>query len=230
MSDIVGVVPAAGHATRLQPLEGSKEVLPVGGKPVMDYLVERMRKGGCTRLRVVTRADKTDVIAHSLELDAELVLAEPASVSESLSAGMQGLAPDHIVLIGFPDTIWEPQDAYQVLVRAVKDGCDAALGLFRIRASDLSRSDVVTLDDGGRVVAVDVKPARPSADWVWGCAAARVSAMGGLPRVEWPGGYFDQLCAEGRDVRGFPLSDEWLDIGTKDALVEATARYPHSSS
>lgn len=226
MSDIVGVVPAAGHATRLQPLEGSKEVLPVAGKPVMDYLVERMRKGGCTRLRVVTRAEKTDVIAHCLELDAEVVLAEPASVSESFFTGMKGLAPDDIVLIGFPDTIWEPQDAYQVLVRAVKDGCDAALGLFRIRESDLSRSDVVTLDDGGRVVAVDVKPARPSSDWVWGCAAAQVSAMAGLPRVEWPGGYFDQLCAEGRDVRGFPLSDEWLDIGTKDALVEAIARYP----
>ncbi len=230
MSDIVGVVPAAGHATRLQPLEGSKEVLPVGGKPVMDYLVERMRKGGCTRLRVVTRAEKTDVIAHSLELGAELVLAEPASVSESFFAGMKGLSPDDIVLIGFPDTIWEPQDAYQVLVRAVKDGCDAALGLFRIRESDLSRSDVVPLDDGGRVVAVDVKPARPSSDWVWGCAAAQVSAMEGLPRVEWPGRYFDQLCAEGRDVRGFPLSHEWLDIGTKDALVEATARYPGSRS
>jgi len=41
--DIVGVIPAAGHAIRLQPLSGSKELLEIGGRPVMDYLVERMR-------------------------------------------------------------------------------------------------------------------------------------------------------------------------------------------
>ncbi len=230
MRDIVGIVPAAGHATRLQPLEGSKELLPVAGKPVMDYVVDRMRAGGCTRLRVVTRAEKTDVIAHSAEQGAELVLAEPASVCESFFVGMKGLAPEDIVLIGFPDTIWEPLDGFRVLVRAVENGCDAALGLFRIRESDLSRSDVVTVDDTGRVVAVDAKPLRPSSNLVWGCAAATVSVMAGLPGAEWPGGYFDQLCAEGRDVRGFPLSDEWLDIGTKEALVEAAARYPGSGS
>ena len=230
MSDIVGVVPAAGYATRLQPLESSKEILRIGGKPVMDYIVERMRSGGCTRLRVITRPEKEDVIAHCAELGAEVVLAEPVSVNESFFVGIKDLPPDDIVLVGFPDTIWGPPDGYRVLVSAVEEGCDAALGLFRIRESDLSRSDVATLDDSGRVVAVDVKPRRPSSNLVWGCAAARVSAMMGLPTTEWPGGYFNQLCEEGRDVRGFPLSDEWLDIGIKDALVEATARYPGSSA
>jgi hypothetical protein len=39
---IVGVVPAAGYATRLQPLAGSKELLQVRGRPVIDYLLTRL--------------------------------------------------------------------------------------------------------------------------------------------------------------------------------------------
>ena len=51
-------MPAAGHATRLQPLEGSKELLEIGGRPVFDYLVERLRAGGAEEIRVVTRPEK----------------------------------------------------------------------------------------------------------------------------------------------------------------------------
>ena len=109
---IIGVIPAAGQATRLQPLQGSKEMLSIGGRPVMDYLVERMRAGGCTTLRVVTRPEKTDVIAHADEIGAEVVLGNPTSVSASFVAGMAELPDDDIVLIGFPDTIWEPVDGY----------------------------------------------------------------------------------------------------------------------
>jgi hypothetical protein len=32
---------------------------------VIDYLVERMRAGGCTTLRIVTRPEKEDVVAQA---------------------------------------------------------------------------------------------------------------------------------------------------------------------
>ena len=217
---IVGVIPAAGHATRLQPLEGSKELLPVGGKPVMDYLVERMRAGGCTRLRIVTRPEKTDVIAHADELAAEVVLGYPSTVSASLLAGMADVPESDIVLIGFPDTIWEPVDGYRRVVAAVEEGADVGLGLFRIDPSDLQRSDVVVFDDD-RIAAIDVKPVVPRSEYVWGCAAARTHTWAELERADWPGGFLDLLCREGSDVRGVKLSDEWLDMGTPDGLSRA---------
>ena len=220
---IIGVIPAAGYATRLQPLPISKEMLEIGGKPVMDHLVERMRAGGCSRLRVVTRPEKEDVIAHAAEIGAEVVLGRPVMVSESFLAGMAGLAEDDIVLIGFPDTLWEPVDGYAPLVAAVREGADVAVGLFRIDAADLPRSDVVVFGADGRIARVDVKPADPASEWIWGCAAARVETWAGLDRAEWPGGYIDLLCREGRDVRGIELSDVWLDIGTKDALRRAAS-------
>jgi glucose-1-phosphate thymidylyltransferase len=128
--EIVGVIPAAGYATRLQPLPCSKEVYELNGRPMMDYLVDRLLAGGSSRLCVVTRPEKKDVIEPAKALGAEVVLAHPASVSESLLAGMEGVATDDIVLVGFPDTLWEPEAGYRPLVAAVKDGCDVALGLF----------------------------------------------------------------------------------------------------
>jgi hypothetical protein len=149
------------------------------------------------------------------------VLDRPATVSESFLAGIAGLAQNDVVLIGFPDTIWEPVDGYRQPVAVVREGADVGLGLFRIDASDLSRSDVVVFGDDGRVEGIAVKPAEPPSEWIWGCAAARAGTWSGLERSEWPGGYIDLLCRERRDVRGFKLSDVWLDVGTPDALRRA---------
>jgi glucose-1-phosphate thymidylyltransferase len=213
---IVGVVPAAGLATRLQPLEASKELLEVGGRPVIDYLLERMRAGGAGELRVVTRPDKADVIAHARTAGASVILGTPSSAAESFSLGIGGLEPSDVVLLGFPDTIWEPRDGYARLVEHL-GGDDAALGLFR--TPDLSRSDVVVLD-GERVTGIAVKPQAPPSDLIWGCAAVRCSALEGLARYTEAGTLLDGLAKAGR-VRGVYLSDSWVDIGTPESLARA---------
>jgi glucose-1-phosphate thymidylyltransferase len=215
---IVGVVPAAGQATRLQPLETSKELLDVGGRPVIDYLLERMRAGGPDELRVVTRPDKADVIDHGRDAGATVILGMPASAAESFSLGIAGLAPGDVVLLGFPDTIWEPVDGYAHLVDQLGDD-DAALGLFRTR--DLSRSDVVALS-GERVTEIAVKPETPPSDLIWGCAAVRRSALDGLAQHTEAGTLLDELAKAGR-VRGVYLSDSWVDIGTPESLARARA-------
>ena len=217
---IVGILPAAGFATRLQPLGTSKEVLPVGGRPVLDYVVERMRAGGCTELRLVTRAEKRDVIRHAEALGATVLIASPATTSESIAVGLKGLEPDDVVLLGWPDTLWEPVDGYRPLVAAVEQGAEVALGLFELSA-DLTRSDVVSFDASGRITGIHVKPAEPPSKWIWGCAAARAGALSGLEREEWPGSHFDSLCRQGIDLHGVRLSDVWLDIGTRPALERA---------
>jgi glucose-1-phosphate thymidylyltransferase len=221
---VVGVIPAAGYATRLQPLPCSKEMLEIRGRPVMDYVVERMRRTDC-ELRVVTRPEKEDVIAHAKDLGATIVLACPATTSESFAAGMEDLAPDDIVLIGWPDTLWEPEDGYLQLIEAVEEGHEIALGLFE--TPDLERSDVLSFDESGRITGIHIKPANPPSTWIWGCAAARRRALAGLEREEWPGSFFNSMCRKGVELYALRLSDVWLDIGTREALERAVAA--HSS-
>jgi glucose-1-phosphate thymidylyltransferase len=208
---VVGVVPAAGRATRLQPLPCSKEVLPVDGRPVMDYLVERMRAALCDELRVVTRPEKADVVERARALGAHVVEAHPPSVADSLLAGLRGLHADDVVLFGFPDSLWEPLDGFAHLL----DGLDeVTLGLFR--CASLTRSDVVTVE-GDRVTGIHVKPGDPPSALIWGCLAARAGAFEGLAGHEEPGVYLDGLARAGR-VRAIDFGTEFIDVGTPEAL------------
>lgn len=212
------MVPAAGYATRLQPLAMSKEMVPVGGRPVVDHLLERMRAVPAAELRVVTRPEKADLIAHARRRGAEVVLGRPRNVSESLLFGLAGLAPANVVLIGFPDTLWQPADGFPRLVGALDADHDLALGL--LRGAELERSDVVALDAGRRPTGVAVKPAVPPSSWIWACAAGRVRALGGLRFHREPGHHFHTLCRRGR-VAVVTLSDRFLDIGTPEGLRRA---------
>jgi glucose-1-phosphate thymidylyltransferase len=214
---IAGVIPAAGRATRLQPLQGSKEMLVVGGRPVIDHLAERMWAAPAEEIRVVTRADKHDLVEHAGALGARVVQGEPGSVAESVSLGLGGLEADDIVLLGFPDTLWEPIDGFTRLVEAL-EGADAALGLFR--TPDLARSDVVVMRPDGVVREIVVKPDTPPSEFIWGCAAVRRPVLDSLESYAEPGHLLGELAKEGK-VRGVHLSDSWLDVGTKDALARA---------
>jgi len=211
---LVGVVPAAGYATRLQPLEGSKEVIRVAGRPVMDHLVDRLRLAGCEDVRVVTRPEKTDVIEHAGELGLTVVRAHPASVSESLLAGLEGTTREDIVLFGFPDTIWEPLDGFVRLLDAL-DGFQVALGVFRGR--EPQRSDVVEFAESRIVTSVEVKPPVPKSGWIWGMAAARRRSLSALAIHPEPGAAFNSMCSRG-EVVAVPLSGPFVDLGTPEAL------------
>jgi glucose-1-phosphate thymidylyltransferase len=214
---VVGVIPAAGYATRLQPLDISKEVYPIGGRPVMDYLIERMRAAPCTELRVVTRPDKRDVAENAARNGATVIEANPATLAESFLTGMRGLADDDVVLLGFPDSIWEPVDGFARVIELLRRW-DVGLGLFQ--ATDLRRHEPVVFDDSGEVRRIEFKPERPSSDWTWGCAAAAARTLRGLQYEDEPGIFFNSLSAEGR-VAGVCLSGGYLDIGTRTGLREA---------
>jgi len=176
--DVVGLIPAAGYATRLQPLASSKEVLEVRGRPLMSFLLERMRLAGCSRIRVTTRPEKTDVVELARLEKLEVVLGRPGSVSESLLAARTYLPDDAIALVGFPDTVWEPAEAYGLLVQRVRAGEDIVLGLFEV--DQPNHCDVVEVSSFGRISRISVKPDRPRTNLTWGILAARVALLHGL--------------------------------------------------
>ena len=217
---VVGIVPAAGWATRLNLSEGSKEMLTVMGKPVMDHVIERMQIAAPDSIRVVTRPAKLDVIRHSRELGLEVTLAETRSVNESIAVAVEGLEPDDMVLIGFPDSIWEPLNGYRLLLDRLSPERTVVLGLFIW--SEANRGDVVVMDASGTVHEIVPKPTVPSSNLIWGCAVATAGVLDGIQRFEHPGQYFAALSPT-RSVGGVHLSDRYIDIGTLDALAAARA-------
>jgi len=70
----VAVVPVAGRGTRLLPLTKSqpKEMLPVGQKPVVQYVAEELMLSGINRLLFITGPGKTEIENH-FDINEELV-------------------------------------------------------------------------------------------------------------------------------------------------------------
>lgn len=70
----IAVVPVAGLGTRLLPATKSqpKEMLPVGRKPVVQYVVEEMTRVGMQRILFITGPGKTSIENH-FDLNPELI-------------------------------------------------------------------------------------------------------------------------------------------------------------
>jgi dTDP-glucose pyrophosphorylase len=228
---IVAVVPAAGHGTPLVDSgEGCREVLPVRGRPVVDYLVDRLHLAGAELIRVVTRPEKQDLRDHlaglsGLGIGLEVVLGEPADIAASLLLGLDGLADDDIVLSGFPDTVWEPGNGFVRLAGALQadPARQVALGLFQVH--DVRNADevVVVADEMGlSVVSVRPEPTDPASDITWGCFAARVKTLRALSQVSEPGELWDRLArAEPGSVVGLHFGRDFLDVGTPEGRQRA---------
>src|SRR3954471_23064483 len=172
---MLGIVPAAGAGTRIQPLAFSKELLPVGSRldgdaerprAVSEYLVERMIVGGADRICFVIAPGKSDILEYygTRGLPAEVcytVQPNPAGLCDAIFRARAFIGPDEFVIVGLPDTIWFPEDALRTL------GDDPlSFLLFPVDAPE--RFDAVLTDASGRVLEIRVKQPDPGTGWVWG--------------------------------------------------------------
>jgi len=70
----IAIVPVAGHGTRLLPLTKSqpKEMLSIGRKPVVQYVVEELALSGIKRLLFITSHGKASIEQH-FDIDENLI-------------------------------------------------------------------------------------------------------------------------------------------------------------
>ncbi len=166
----IAVVPVAGRGTRLLPLTKSqpKEMLPVGRKPVVQYVVEEMARCGVSRLIFVTGPGKTaienhfdidaELVAHLRETGKEELLAELAFEREDLeyfyTRQRRQLGLGHAVLCARPVIGQQPfvvalgdsiigLNAQSQVVRTMAEQFEAARAQAVIAFEEVPREDVV---------------------------------------------------------------------------------------
>lgn len=251
---IVGLVPAAGLATRLGRPAGSKELLPVWRRPdsegsqaalpVVHCLLASFEAAGAARTVIVFRSGKEDIpdalgsaTRDGMRLEYVRVDDTP-SPPFTLNAAVPALS-GATVLMGFPDVLFEPPGAVkQVLGRMTGTEADAVLGLFphpRVR-----RADIVEVEASGTgfVRAVRRTGNRAGEGWTWGLAAwrprftdflhdfvAAVAVDDARAGALSVGDVFTAAIESGLSLRAETVSDQpFLDIGTPEALEEAYRR------
>ncbi|WP_439883366.1 nucleotidyltransferase family protein [Pontibacter sp. MBLB2868] len=182
---VVGLIPAAGSASRLQPLPCSKELFPVGfetqdegqqlrPKVVSAYLLEQMQKAGARQVYFILRKGKWDIPAYfgdgsQLQLHlAYLIMKRPYGAPYSLDQA-NAFVNDKTVLFGFPDILIEPKDAFgKLLQRQVQTRADVVLGAFAVH--DTSKWDMLELEQDGQVKHVYPKTVKPELKYGWAMA------------------------------------------------------------
>ena len=86
----IAVIPVAGLGTRLLPITKSqpKEMIPVGSKPVVQYIVEELRRVGIDQVLFITGAGKSSIENH-FDINKELVESLREGGKEELLAELE---------------------------------------------------------------------------------------------------------------------------------------------
>jgi glucose-1-phosphate thymidylyltransferase len=257
--DVIGLIPAAGRATRLPDLPCSKEVTPIGHTPdesgqsghpkaVCQYLLEKMRFADIKQAYIILREGKWDIPAyfrdgsvvdmHLAYLLTELPFGAPYTLDQAYP-----FVKDSLVALGFPDILFSPDDAYtRLLEHQQQTSADVVLGLFP--ADRPEKVDMVDVDPRGNVREIVIKPKGSDLRYTWGIATwtprftqfmheylAREKASAADRREWYVGHVFQAALQESMSLRALTVSDEaYLDIGTPEDLAKARARIDRRDS
>lgn len=242
-----GLIPAAGVGSRIQPLAFSKELLPIGSRfdggverprAVSEYLIDRMARGGATKICFVISPGKSDIVQYFGGEVAGLpvcyvVQPQAQGLCDSLFRAAPFVGREEPVAIGLPDTIWFPEDA---LVSLPDDGL--AFLLFPVERPELF--DAVLTGADGRVQAIDVKREDARSCWIWGAIKVSGDVFHSLRelwlargrRDEYLGTLVNAWLARGGSAVGVKAGEAYVDVGTLHGYREATgllevrARFP----
>lgn len=235
---MIGIIPAAGAGQRIQPLGCSKELLPVGSrvidgverpKAVSEYLVERMIAAGATQICMVISAEKSDIVKYYAERNyaAEIfyvVQQKPSGLCDALFRAKSFVRDSDCVLMGLPDTIWFPENAFRP---AVERHADVNLVLFPVQNPEVF--DAVVCDEHGYVQRVEVKQKGANSHWIWGSVTASGKAFRALEMLwqarhredEYLGHLLNAYIEAGNPVRATFSGEHYMDVGTLEGYHAA---------
>jgi len=237
------LVLAAGYATRLRPLTDRvpKQLLPVGGRPMLDWIVDKLEEIPELReLHVVTNARYAPAFADWAETRGGVTVHNDGTTSNDDRLGAIGdlrfvlgrsdLGDDDLLVMAGDNLLDASLADYVAWWRG--KGTASALAVYDVGDRELARQyGIVELGADKRVVGFVEKPAEPQSTLA--ATATYLFHREHLSLVEayladgnpadQPGNFIAWLY--GREpVYGYALPGAWHDIGTPAQLLEADNR------
>jgi len=236
---VKALILAAGYATRLYPLTESiaKPLLTIGGRPMVDHILDRIREADPVEVYVVTNSKFAGAFTHWAP--ANVTVLDDGTMSEDDRLGAigdlrfvldrTGIDDDWLVVAG--DNLFDYSlDDYARWWRT--KGVASAVALYEHPDRELVKQyGVVELDENERVVSFVEKPPDPASNLAATACylfhrehlklVATYLGEGNVP--DQPGRFVEWLHRRA-PVYGYRFSGEWLDIGDRAQLLEADNR------
>jgi glucose-1-phosphate thymidylyltransferase len=238
---VKAIILAAGYATRLRPLTDTwaKELLPVGGRPIIDRILDKL--GGVPEVdevHVVTNSRKAAAF-HAWGEGRGVTIHDDGTTSNDDRLGAigdmlfvierAGLDDDLVVIAG--DNLFAFALSDLVAFWQAK-GVASAVAVRDVGSLELATQyGVVELDADGRVRSFVEKPADPAsslaatATYVFHREHARLirTYLDGEHGSDQPGRFVGWLQRH-EPVYGWVFDEAWFDIGNQAQLLEADNR------
>ncbi len=234
------IILAGGYATRLRPLTDdlSKCLLPVGGRPMVDWILDRIEEvEEIDGVHVVTNSRFAQDFQHWAMFKEGVTVHDDGTTSNDDRLGAigdvaftlerAGIDDDVIVIAG--DNLFDYDLQEYVDFWRGKGGIASAVAVRDVGDLRLaSQYGIVELDGNDRVISFEEKPPNPATTL---CATAtyiyhrehvplvgRYLAEGNAP--DQSGSFIEWLCTR-EPVYGYWFTGPWLDIGDAEQLLAA---------
>jgi len=230
-----GIILAGGTGSRLWPLTAvtSKQMLPVGGVPMIFHPLNILIKAGITDILIIVSPDHSGRFMNMLEpllrpygINILSGIQEvPAGLPEAFTIGAPLIGDDNVTLI-LGDNIFEDTNTIADAIKNFKKGGH----IFAREVADPERFGVATVNTSNVVTNIVEKPEKPESNLAVTGAyiydnevieAARnlkSSDRGELEIVDLHNYYLEK-----KELQLSSLSGAWFDAGTQESLREVDA-------
>lgn len=235
------IILAAGYATRLRPLTDSiaKQLLPIGGRPMMDWVCDKV-EGVTDDIHVVTNARFADDFERWGRARGGITVHDDGTTSNDDRLGAIGdiafvlarTGADDDLLVVAGDNLFDFDLADFAEFRQAK-GTASAIAVYDCGDLELATHyGVVEVGEDSRLVSFEEKPSEPRSTLV--ATAAYLYDRAHAPLIEryladgnptdQPGRFAAWLC-EREPVYGYRFAGPWFDVGSPEQLLEADNRW-----
>lgn len=233
------VLLAAGKGTRMKHLtaERPKPLVPVAGRPILEWLLVRLRDAGIQRFVIVTGYLGRQIEAafgDGARLGIETVFVRQVEQSGTATALL--LCREHVpsapFVLSWGDILVEPRNYARLLAAFGERPCDLLLTVNRV--DDPYRGAAVYLRDDGTVERIVEKPPQGASTTNWNNAGVFVltplvfdyaARLKPSPRGEYElPEAMRSMIEDGRRVRALPIEGYWSDVGTPEDVERMSER------